>query len=119
TTDSGSSIISRSVPRVAGRARKRDNVADVRKSGCIRDRALEAETEAGVRHRPVAAQIAVPTVVRDVEADLGDSHVEHVEPLLALAAADDLADAWREHVHRRDGFAIVVDAHVERLDRLR
>jgi hypothetical protein len=31
-----------------------------------------------------------------------------VEALLALAAADDLADAGREHVHRGDRLAVVV-----------
>jgi hypothetical protein len=33
--------------------------------------------------------------------------VEHLEPLLALAAADDLADLRREHVPRRDCPAVV------------
>jgi hypothetical protein len=52
---------------------------------------------------------------------LGSPHlvharVEHVEALLALAAADDLADAGRQHVHRGDGAAVVVLPHVERLD---
>jgi hypothetical protein len=32
-----------------------------------------------------------------------------VEALLALAAADDLADAGRQHVHRGDGLAVVVE----------
>ena len=50
---------------------------------------------------------------------LRHARVEHVEPLLALAAADDLADARRQHVHRRDRLAVVVHAHVERLDVLR
>jgi hypothetical protein len=45
--------------------------------------------------------------------------MRHLEPLLALAAADDLADAGGEHVHGRDGPAVVVLAHVERLDVLR
>jgi hypothetical protein len=31
-----------------------------------------------------------------VQADLGDARVEDLEPLFALAAADDLADAGRE-----------------------
>ena len=39
--------------------------------------------------------------------------------LFALAAADDLADSRRQHVHRGDGLAVVVAAHVERLDLLR
>jgi len=38
--------------------------------------------------------------------------------LLALAAADHLADPRRQYVHRCDGAAIVVDAHVERFDGL-
>jgi hypothetical protein len=41
------------------------------------------------------------------------------ELLLALAAADDLADPRRQHVHRRDRRAVAVDPHVERLDGLR
>jgi hypothetical protein len=40
-------------------------------------------------------------------------------PLLTLAAADDLADPWRQYVHRCDGPAIVVQPHVEGLDCLR
>jgi hypothetical protein len=57
--------------------------------------------------------------VLGVEAELRHARVEHVEALLALAAADDLADAGRQHVHRRDGLAVVVQAHVEGLDLLR
>jgi hypothetical protein len=49
---------------------------------------------------------------------LRHARVEAVEALLALAAADDLADAGREHVHRGDGAAVVVHAHVEGLDLL-
>ena len=41
---------------------------------------------------------------------------QHVVALLALAAADDLADARRQHVHGGDGLSVVVGAHVERLD---
>ena len=44
---------------------------------------------------------------------------ENVEAFFALAAADDLADAGDEHVHGPHGFAVVVDAHVERLQRAR
>jgi hypothetical protein len=42
--------------------------------------------------------------------------VEHVESLLALGSTDDLADAGSEYVHGRDGFLVVVEAHIERLD---
>src|SRR6185295_6622105 len=97
-------------------ARKWDDVADVLDAGRVLDRALEAEAEAGVRHGAVAAQIAIPPVVGGVQAHLGDPGVEPVEALLALAAADDLADAGREDVHRGDGLAVVVLPHIESLD---
>ena len=41
------------------------------------------------------------------------------EPLLALTAADDLADPRRQYVHRRDGAAVVVEPHIEGFDGLR
>jgi hypothetical protein len=50
-----------------------------------------------------------------VDAAVRHAPVQHLEPLLALAAADDLADPWCEHVHRRDPPAVVVQPHVERL----
>ena len=53
------------------------------------------------------------------EVHLAHPRVEDVEALLALAAADDLADARGEDVHRGDGLPVVVDAHVEGLDLLR
>ena len=53
------------------------------------------EAEPGMRHRAVAPQIAVPGVVLLVDAALGHGAVQDIEPLLALAAADDLADLLR------------------------
>src|SRR6266581_7887432 len=99
-------VLSVSIPRVARGSREGDRVAHVGEAGRIGDRALEAEAEAGVRYRAVAAQIAVPGVVLPVDAALGHAAVEHFEPLLALAAADDLADPRRQRVHRRDGPAV-------------
>src|SRR5262249_33208533 len=49
-----------SILRMPRSARERDRVAHVGKSGDVRERALEAEAEAGVRYRAVAAQVAVP-----------------------------------------------------------
>jgi hypothetical protein len=46
----------------------------------------------GRRHRAVAAQTAVPGVVLAVDAALGHIAAQYLEPLLGLAAADDLAD---------------------------
>src|SRR5215831_6080129 len=69
-----------SIPRVAGRARERDRVAHVGEAGDVGQRALEAEAEAGMRHRAVAAQIPVPAVVLLVDAALGHARVQYVEP---------------------------------------
>jgi hypothetical protein len=48
------------------------------------------------RHRAVPAEIAIPGVELLVDAALCHGRVEHVEPLLALAAADGLADTGRD-----------------------
>src|SRR3954452_3758781 len=61
-----------------------------------------------MRHGAVAAQVAVPAVVLLVDVALGHARIQHLEPLLALAAADDLADPRREHIHRRSRPALVV-----------
>src|SRR5688572_18636121 len=103
------------VAGVAGGPWKGDGVAHVGQAGDVGDGALEAQAEAGVRHAAVAAQVAVPGVVLAVDAELRHARVEDLEPLLALAAADDLADARRQHVHRGDGAPVVVRAHVEGL----
>jgi hypothetical protein len=54
-----------------------------------------------------------------VDAALGYAPVQYFEPLLALAAADDLADPRRQEVHCRDRAPVIVGAHVEGFDRLR
>src|SRR6266536_3943891 len=90
-----------SIPRVPRGAREGDGIAHVGEARRIGDRALEAEAEAGVRHRPVAPEVAVPGVVFLVDAALGHARIEHFETLLALAAADDLAAPRCEDVHRR------------------
>src|SRR5467141_3837407 len=96
-----------SIPRIPRRPRKRDSVAHVGEAGDVGERALEPQAEAGVGHGAVAAEIAVPGVVLPVDVALRHAGVEHIETLLALAAADDLADARRQHVHRRHRAAVV------------
>ena len=70
---------------------------------------------------PLSA-VAVPpeatSRVRDLAAREG-WRLELLDAVLALAAADDLADARQQHVHRGHRLAVVVQAHVERLDLLR
>src|SRR5207237_2107522 len=102
-----------SIPRTAGGSREGDGVAHVGEAGDVGEGALEAEAKASVRHRAVAAQIAVPGVVLLVDAALGHIAVQYLGPLLALAAADDLADPRRQYVHSRDRPAVVVHPHVD------
>src|SRR5215472_12000355 len=106
------------IPRVPRCAREGDGVAHIGEAGDVGEGALEAEAEAGMRHSAVAPQIAVPGVLVLVDAALGHGLVQYLEPLLALAAADDLADPRRQYIHCRDGAAIVIEPHVEGFDRL-
>src|SRR5712671_6503026 len=102
--------------RVARRSGEGDHVADIGHSGGVEDRTFKAQAEAGVGHGAVAAKVAVPGVGVLVEVHLVEAAVEDVEAILALGAADDLADAGGEDVHGGDGAAVVVLAHVEGLD---
>src|SRR5688500_3648250 len=81
------------VAGVAGCPWKGDGVAHVGEAGDVGEGALEAQAEAGVRHAAVAAQVAVPGVGVFIDIQFLHPCVEQLEPLLALAAADDLADA--------------------------
>ena len=72
-----------------------------------------------VRHGPVTPQVEIPFVIGRIHFVSSHVFLEHFQPFLALAAADDLADAGNEHVHRGHGFAVVVQPHVERFDLLR
>src|SRR5947209_14832276 len=89
----------------SGRAGKGNNVADVTHAAQEEQRPLQAEAEPGVRHGAVAAEVQVPLVRRRIEPLLPYLLLEHIGPLLALAAADDLADAGGEHIHGPHGFA--------------
>src|SRR5688572_11382898 len=79
-------------PRVTGRSRKRYHIADVGQARDVGKRALEPQPEARVRHRAVTPQVAIPAVGVEIEPAGGHARIEHVQPLLALAAAHDLAD---------------------------
>jgi uncharacterized protein YbaA (DUF1428 family) len=60
--------------------------------------------------------LAVPLPIQLARAETRSAcaPVQHFKPLLALAAADDLADPGCEHVHRCDGPAVVVEPHIDR-----
>ena len=93
--------ITASIPGVAGGAREGDRVAHVGEAGDIGEGALEAEAEAGVGHRAVAAlgeaQYAAPfgrvaSDLDEIEAD-GDDRVraDIGAPPLSAATAEDSA----------------------------
>src|SRR3954470_21390704 len=86
------------VLRASGRARKRNGIAHVHQASDVGHRAFEAEPKAGVGNGAVTAQVPVPLVAFLARLQLFHPCVEYFQALLALAAADDLADAWREDV---------------------
>src|ERR1035437_6990216 len=91
-------------PQPMHHSRERNHFADVLKPADPRDRALEPESEARVRERPVPAEIQVPIVRGRWEALLVDSGPQLVVIVLALRAADDLAVAFGgEAVVTEDG----------------
>ena len=101
---------------VAHGARVRQDVADVAHTGQIHDQALEAQTVAGVLAGTVAAQVKVVLVLLGIHAQVLDAGFEQIQALLALGAADNLADTGNQTVGGGDGLAVLVHAHVERLD---
>ena len=100
------------MPRSAGIG---DDVADVAFAGHEHEQALEAEAEARVRDGTETTRVDIPAIAFQVEAMGLHRRDQAVQTFFALAAADDLADAGHEHVHRGDGLPIVVLAHVEGL----
>lgn len=94
------------------------DITDVRYAREVHDHALEAEAEACVTAGAVAAQVEIPPVVLGVKAELRHASGQHIEPFLTLRAADDLAYARNKAVGCGDGLAVVVQAHVKRLDLL-
>ena len=104
--------------RVAHGAGMQLHVADVADARQVHHHALEAQAEARVTAAAVAPQVAVPPVVLRLHAQLPNAALQQLQTFLALAAADDLADAGDKAVRRGHGLAVVVQAHVERLDLL-
>ncbi len=64
----------------------------------------------------VAAQVQIVLVLLGIHAQVLDTGLEQIQALLALGAADDLADARHQAVGGGDGLAVVVHAHIEGLD---
>jgi hypothetical protein len=93
------------------------NVADVLHAGDVHQQPLEA-----MRPKPACGQLPQRRVSRyhqrlsgAIPALLHPAH-QHIVALLALAAADDLADPRHQQVHGRHGPFVVVEAHVKGLE---
>src|SRR5512144_2292905 len=94
----------RSWPQLVERAGERDRFADVRDAANPGDRPLHTQAEPGVDERAVLAEIEVPAVSLQRQSLLLDAADQPVVVVLALAAADDLAIAFRrQHVVVQDG----------------
>ena len=66
-------------------------------------------------HRAVTAEVSVPLIVLWIQSKLRQARIEDTQALFALAAADDLADAGCQNIHRSNGLAVVIEAHIKRL----
>ena len=70
-----------------------------------------------MRYRTVTAEVQIPGVILGVDPGSLHPRRQDIEPLLALAAADDLPDTGDQDIHGRHGPAIIIDPHIEGLDR--
>jgi len=68
----------------------------------MRDRAVATQVPPSLPFPRSRGGGRVGGVVLLADAALRHAPVQHREPLLTLAAADDVADPRRQHVHRRD-----------------
>src|SRR5580765_17083 len=106
----------RSELRVAGRARKRDDIANVRHACEEHQQALEAQAEARVRHGDVTSQFRIPPVVLRLELVKFQVLQQLVQALFPLRAANDFANARHQDIHGGHRPGIVIQPHVEGLD---
>src|SRR5271166_5327465 len=81
-------------------ARERNDLADMMRAGEPSYAALDTHPEAGVRHRTIAAQIEVPVERLQRQILRENLVLEGFIVVFALAAADDLAMAFRrKHIN--------------------
>ena len=69
------------------------DIPDVADAGEVHHQPLKTKAESGVTAGAVTPQVAVPPVVLRLHAQLLDAALQHFQPLLTLAAADDFPDA--------------------------
>src|SRR5690606_41358789 len=101
-----------------------DHIPDAAHAGHEGHEALQPQAEARVRYGTEAACVQEPPELFLGHAHLVHPLLQHIQSFLALAAADDLADAGEEYVHRGHGVTLVgvaeiaraVQAHIEGRD---
>ena len=69
------------------------DIPDVADAGEVHHQPLKTKAESGVTAGAVTPQVAVLPVVLRLHAQLLDAALQHFQPLLTLAAADDFPDA--------------------------
>mmetsp|Transcript_60942 Transcript_60942/g.196362 ORF Transcript_60942/g.196362 Transcript_60942/m.196362 type:complete len:427 (-) Transcript_60942:147-1427(-) len=93
-----------------------DHIPDVLNSRGQHAQPLQAQAKACVRHGAETPEVAVPPIVFGIQVHLLGPPVQHVQPLLALGATNDLTDGWRQHIHGSHSLLVLVKAHVEGLN---
>ena len=119
TASESMSIAPESEFGVVGSAREWDYVANIGHAGHEEHEALEAETEAGMRHSAEAACVEIPPHIFHRYVELFDAAEKLVVIGLTLRSADDLADLGEQDIHGAHGAVIFVELHIECLDFLR
>ena len=102
-----------------GCSREGQHVADVGNSSEVHHKALKSKAKARMFCTAILAQIQIPPIIFLFQLEVLHPLLEDLQALLTLASADDLSDAGYQQVHSGDRFAIVIQAHIERLDLLR
>ena len=100
----------------AGRSGIRGYVADIGNTREVHQDALEAEAETGVFNSAVFTKVKIPLVLAHVHAEIFNFLSENIITFLALAAADDLSDTGNKQIRCRNGFSVIIEAHIEALD---
>jgi len=104
--------------RIAGSARKGNNVTDIFHAGQIHEQAFKTQAKAGMWTTTPAADIQVPVKTCRIDPVLAHASLQHLETFFALAATDNLADPWHQQIHSSNGLAVIIQAHVKSLDLL-
>src|SRR6266550_4322927 len=102
-----------------GRSGEGNDIADVRDTGDKHQHTFEAEAKTGVWRGAVTPKIEIPFVISGIHFVPAHILLQHIEPLFALASADDFADSRHQQIDRGHCFSIVIQTHVKWFDLLR